>query len=213
MDTMLQIRLIVLGGFIAMYALALGVCIVPGKLMQRREYGRYCAMFSHVVEQLVTTPDILRALISHLSAAEANWKPAPQRFSIAEVVAHLRDTEAQVFRTRVQRMVDEDGPQLDAYDQEAIAAAGGYTGQSAQEALKHFQKHRTDNLTYVKNLSAEIGNRVGIHPELGQITIAQLLNEWAFHDLGHLRQIAELLRAYRFYPNLGAFQKYYAVNP
>jgi hypothetical protein len=65
----------------------------------------------------------------------------------------------------------------------------------------------------VKSLPAEIGNRVGIHPELGRITIAQLLNEWAFHDLGHLRQIAELLRAYRFYPNLGAFQQYYTVNP
>jgi DinB superfamily len=170
-------------------------------------------MFSHVVEQLESTPDILRALMSHVSQAEADWKPAPQRFSIAEVLAHLCDTETQFFRTRVQRMVNEDGPQLATYDQEAIAAAGGYAGRSAQETLQNFHNHRTANLIYLKSLPAEIGDRVGLHPELGPITLAQLLNEWAFHDLGHLRQIAELLRAYRFYPNLGAFQKYYTVNP
>jgi DinB superfamily len=170
-------------------------------------------MISHVVEQLESTPDILRTLLSHVSQAEADWKPAPQRFSIAEVLVHLYDTETQVFRTRVQRMVNEDCPQLATYDQEAIAAAGGYAGQGAQETLQNFHNHRTANLTYLKSLPAEIGDRVGMHPELGPITIAQLLNEWAFHDLGHLRQMAELVRAYRFYPNLGAFQKYYTVNP
>jgi hypothetical protein len=213
MDVTLQIRLLFLGGLMAMGSLALGAGFVLSRLMHQREVWRACAMFSRAVEQLEVTPDVLRALLSPLSAAEADWKPAPQRFSVAEVMAHLCDTETQVFRTRVHRMVEEDGPQLDAYDQEAIAAAGGYAAQSAQETLKNFQQQRTDNLTYLRNLPAEVGNRVGIHPELGQITLAQLLNEWAFHDLGHLRQIAELLRAYRFYPHLGAFQKYYTVNP
>ncbi len=170
-------------------------------------------MFARVVEQLAVTPDILRALMGHLSDAEADWKPAPQRFSITEVMAHLCDTETQVFRARLERMVNEDNPPLDAYDQEAIAAAGGYAGRNVEETLQAFQQHRSDNLIYLRSLPAATGTRLGRHPELGPITIAQLLNEWAFHDLGHLRQMAELLRAYRFYPNLGAFQQYYSVNP
>ncbi len=43
------------------------------------------------------------------------------------------------------------------------------------------------------------------------ITLSHLLNEWAFHDLGHVRQIAEIVRAF-FYPHMGPFQKYYKVN-
>jgi hypothetical protein len=140
-------------------------------------------MFARVVEQLEVTPEILRAMMGQLSDAEANWKPAPQRFSIAEVMAHLCDTETQVFRTRLERMVNEDNPPLDAYDQEAIAAAGGYAGRSVQATWQDFQKHRTANLTYPRSLPAAIGARLGRHPELGPITIAQLLNEWAFHDL------------------------------
>ena len=166
-----------------------------------------------VSEQLEATPIILRALIGPLHAEEAGWKPAPQRFSIAEVMAHLCDVEQQVFRTRLERMVKEDHAPLAFYDQDAIAAAGGYAGRDAHETLQAFHRHRVDNIAYVHGLPAELDSRVGIHPELGPITIAQLLNEWAFHDLGHIRQIAELLRAYRYYPHLGAFQRYYAVNP
>jgi hypothetical protein len=166
-----------------------------------------------VLQQLEATPTILRALVGPLDAEEAGWKPAPRRFSIAEVVAHLCDTEQQVFRARLERMVTEDHPPLAFYDQEAIAAAGGYAGRDAQETLQAFQQRRVDNIAYVNGLPAELDARVGVHPELGPITVAQLLNEWAFHDLGHIRQIAEVLRARRYYPHLGAFQRYYAVNP
>jgi hypothetical protein len=166
-----------------------------------------------ILEQLEVTPDILGAMIGRLRDAEAHWKPAPDRFSIAEVMAHLCEVETQVFRVRLERMLNEDTPQLENYDQEGIAAAGAYAGRDVHESLKDFRKQRADTLAYVKGLPAEIGSRTGIHAELGPVTIAQLMNEWAFHDLGHIRQIAELLRAYRYYPHLGVFQKYYSVHP
>jgi hypothetical protein len=40
-----------------------------------------------------------------------------------------------------------------------------------------------------------------------------MLNEWAFHDLGHVRQIAELARAVKYYPSMGPFQPQYTVKP
>jgi hypothetical protein len=166
-----------------------------------------------VLEQLEATPDILSAMMRTLRDAEARWKPAPDRFSIAEVMAHLCDVETQVFRVRLERMLNEDTPQLAIYDQEGIAAAGAYAGRDVHESLQGFRKQRADTLASVKGLPAEIGSRPGIHAELGSVTIVQLMNEWAFHDLGHIRQIAELLRAYRYYPHLGAFQQYYSVHP
>jgi DinB superfamily len=166
-----------------------------------------------VFNQLGATPDLLRTIIQTLSAEEATWKPAPERFSIAEVMAHVCEVETQVFRTRLARMVNEDRPQLESYDQEAIGMAGGYARRDVHESLTAFRQHRLDNLAYMKTLPAATEARVGLHAELGPITVGQLLNEWAFHDLGHVRQIAELLRAYRYYPKLGGFQKYYMVNP
>jgi len=43
--------------------------------------------------------------------------------------------------------------------------------------------------------------------------VAQLVNEYAFHDLGHIRQIMELYRAHVFYPEMGAYQGYYKISP
>ena len=48
---------------------------------------------------------------------------------------------------------------------------------------------------------------------MGEITIAQLMSLWAFHDLGHLRQIAELVRAAQFWDGIGSLQRYYSVRP
>src|SRR5919197_424414 len=111
-----------------------GTFLAQSRYVSRRYGGvwRYFRMFARVVEQLAVTPDIVRAMMGHLSNAEADWKPAPQRFSITEVMAHLCDTETQVFRARLERMVNEDNPPLDAYDQEAIAAAGGYAGRNVE---------------------------------------------------------------------------------
>jgi hypothetical protein len=55
--------------------------------------------------------------------------------------------------------------------------------------------------------------RSGKHGTIGPITIGQLMNEWAFHDLGHIRQIAELYRSRAFYPSIGPFQQFYTIKP
>jgi hypothetical protein len=62
-------------------------------------------------------------------------------------------------------------------------------------------------------MPAGAGERSGQHEDLGTITVAQLVNEFAFHDLGHTRQILELYRAHVFYPAAGPYQGYYRINP
>jgi hypothetical protein len=48
---------------------------------------------------------------------------------------------------------------------------------------------------------------------MGTITLSQMLHELANHDLGHIRQVAELYRAYCFYPHAGPFRKYSQPKP
>lgn len=165
------------------------------------------------VSQLETTCDLLRAVLDGITDEQTRWKPAPDRWSIAEVLEHLAHVESHGFRIRVERMVLEDNPQLDLYDQVAFAASGQYSGREAEESLAHFEEQREDNTAYLNGLQPSILKRTAQHEKLGAITIGQLLNEWAFHDLGHMRQIAELARVIRYWPNMGSFRDLYEVHP
>jgi hypothetical protein len=170
-------------------------------------------MSLHGVDQLESTPEILRLLMGGLSEQDTKWKPAANRWSIAEVLEHLSHTEGHCFRARVERIVSEDNPAIEPYDQEAFFAAGQYSGRDAEDSFDHFEEQRDLNLEYLRELPAAAADRTGTHPELGVMTVSHLVNEWAFHDLGHIRQIAEIIRALKYYPQMGPIQSEYKVNP
>jgi hypothetical protein len=165
------------------------------------------------LSQLEATPEILRLVMAGLSTEDTLWKPAADRFSIAEALEHLSHTEGHYFRTRVERMVEDDHPALEPYDQDAYFASGQYSGRSAEDSFDHFEEQRELNLEYLGELEDSAANRSGRDPELGEITVSHLLNEWAFHDLGHIRQIAEIVRALKYYPHMGPFRAEYAIHP
>ena len=99
------------------------------------------------------------------------------------------------------------------YDLAGASARGEYSRGSAGENLALFTRTRRSTLAMLTGLPASAGARIGVHSELGSITLAHMLNEWANHDLGHLRQIAELYRAYAFHPHSGPFMKYSTPKP
>jgi hypothetical protein len=165
------------------------------------------------LEVLEQTPIILEKLVSLATEEQLQWKPSMERWSISEVLAHLADVEVAAFRERVERMVQTDMPQLATYDQDEQYKAGRYTGGKAREYLKTFCHERDRSVTWLRYMPESILGRKGQHEKFGQITVGHLLNEWAFHDLGHIRQIAELFRARAFYPAMGPFQNFYTVKP
>lgn len=165
------------------------------------------------VDQLESTPEILRLLMEGLSEEDTNWKPAPNRFSIAETLEHLSHVEGHCFRTRIEKMIEEDNPALEPYDDRALFAAGQFSGRNAEDSFDHFEDQRELNLEYLRELPASALNRTGVHPSLGSFTISNVLHVWAFHDLGHIKQIAELIRALKYYPHMGPFQSEYMINP
>src|SRR5262245_51893441 len=102
--------------------------------------------------QLESTPEILRLLMEGLSEEDANWKPAPNRFSVAETLEHLSHTEGHYYRGRLERMVEDDNPAFEPYDQEAYFASGQYSGRSAEDSFDHFEEQRESNLDYLREL-------------------------------------------------------------
>lgn len=164
------------------------------------------------VSVLEQSPIIIEKILYEATPDELHWKPAPDRWSISEVLAHLVEVET-VFRKRAQLMVEKDSPALESYDQNAAYAAGKYSSGRAQEHLRQFCHERDLSISWLRYVPAKALPRTAQHSELGRITLSDLLHEWAFHDLGHIRQIAELYRARAFYPRMGGFQKYYTVKP
>jgi DinB family protein len=162
---------------------------------------------------LESTPDILDLLLRAAPEDAFAWQPAPDRWSIRDILAHLAEVEYHVMRARARRMVEEDAPVLEPYDQNAAYLAGRYAMQDARTSLERFRREREASVTWLRTLPPAVVEHIGKHQDLGVITFGQLMHEWAFHDVGHLRQIAEVLRAKAFWPQMGAFQRYYNINP
>jgi len=164
------------------------------------------------ISLLGKTPQLLETLLGDLPGELLRWKPQPDRWSISEVLAHLAALE-QVYAERVRRIMAEDSPPLAKYDLDGAKAGQEYARGSADENLGHFTRTRRSSLALLAGLPPSAGVRTAIHSELGAITLAHLLNEWANHDLGHLRQISELYRARAFHPHNGPFMKYSNPQP
>jgi hypothetical protein len=148
------------------------------------------------ISLLEKTPRLLETMLCDLPGELLHWKPAPERWSISEVLAHL----SEVYAECALRMVAEDSPALMKYD-------------LAGEHLALFTRTRRSTLALLVGLPASVGARTGVHSELGSITLSEMLHEWANHDLGHIRQIAGLYRAHAFHPYSGPFMKYSNPQP
>src|SRR6266700_1197008 len=165
------------------------------------------------IDHLAATPELLRLLMGGVSDEDAQWKPAPDRWSIAEVLEHLSHLEGRCFRGRFDRMIAESEPEVEPYDTDQYAAAGAYSNREAEESFAHWEEQRDDNVEFLRGLDSSVLERTARHPILGTITACELLHEWAFHDLGHVRQITELVRARMYYPKLGPFRSESEVHP
>jgi len=162
----------------------------------------------HILER---TPGTLRELLACATPEDLDWQPRPDRWSISMVLAHLTDVEVKGFMSRFLDIVEQDHPFLPAYDQ--LALFRGRNKFDGRAELDRFRALRAETLAWLKAAPPNAAARTGRHEQLGVVSFEQLLNEFAFHDLGHIRQVIELYRAHAFYPKMGVFQSYYNINP
>lgn len=163
------------------------------------------------LELLAATPAILRGLMAETSEEDARWKPAPDRFSIAEVLAHLSHSEGHCYRARVDRFLAEEMPEFEPAD--AQMHLDRYRNADPEEEFGQFEDQRERNVELLRGLPAAAGNRKALHREAGEITLSQMLHEWALHDLGHIRQVAELVRARKYLAGAGPLGNEYRLKP
>ncbi|PWT98415.1 MAG: hypothetical protein C5B51_29420, partial [Terriglobia bacterium] len=89
---------------------------------------------------LEATPEILRLLMTGVTDADARWKPAPERFSIAEVLAHLSHSEGHCYRMRLDRFLSEQRPEFEPDDAQLYLDL--YRDADPEDAFDHFEEQR-----------------------------------------------------------------------
>lgn len=142
---------------------------------------------------LARTPASLSALLEGLPQGLVTATEGDNTWSPYDVVGHLINGERVNWLPRARHILAGETRPFDPFDRTAQFAQS--QGRQLSELLRTFEALRRDNLAALAgmNLTEADFGRVGQHPELGEVTLGQLLATWAVHDLDHLGQIARTL--------------------
>jgi hypothetical protein len=141
---------------------------------------------------LAATPRKIERLFKNASPAKLKKRPAPGKWSAAEIVAHLADAEI-VLGYRVRAILGAPGTPIQAFDQDSWAEAGHYAQRNPRQSLEQLGALREGNLALYKSLTSEQWKHFGIHSERGQESVEHIARMMAGHDLNHLQQIERIL--------------------
>jgi hypothetical protein len=155
---------------------------------------------------------ILRAEFEAAPEGLLRWRPAPEEWCLLEVVGHLIETEERGFAGRVRTILAEERPQFTTWDPATVARERQDGQRDPADLLGEFIERRTASVTLVEALTAADLDRGGDHPEVGVLTVSDLLHEWIHHDANHLRQILDNIQTYTW-PSMGNAQRFTAPNP
>jgi hypothetical protein len=134
----------------------------------------------------------LARLIKGVPTAKLRKRPAPEKWSVSEIVAHLADSEL-VGAYRIRLILGSPGTEIVAYDQDQWLISGHYHKRDPRKSVEQFRVLREANLALLKSLKPEQWKHYGMHSERGQESIEQIVRMFAGHDVNHLRQIEGIL--------------------
>ncbi len=139
------------------------------------------------------TPEQVAALLQGLSDAVLERQPADGGWSIRHVITHLRDAQLLVDY-RIQLMLAEENPSLEAKAVFEWATQAGERPQAAQQIFDTYHLSRRDTLARLERIPLADWWRSGRHQEFGVVTILQQASYFAMHEVTHLPQLEELKR-------------------
>jgi len=149
-----------------------------------------------LLERFRRGPELIATAMTGAAGAELDFSPAPEKWSLRQIVAHVADSEI-VAADRFRRIIAEDKPTLIGYDQDAWAKNLDYARRKTSESIETFRRLRAENYELIKDLPAPAFERTGNHNERGPITLQRQREIRASHAESHARQIRDVREAYK----------------
>ena len=141
---------------------------------------------------LARSPKIFRTLLEHLPQKWVQENEGDNSWSPFDVMGHLIHGEKTDWMVRTNLMLENDAEiRFEPFDR--FAQFDNSKGKSLEALLGEFEQLREANLTLLrsKKLSTADLERTAQHPELGIVTLRNLLSAWVVHDLGHIAQVSQ----------------------
>jgi len=157
------------------------------------------------------TPAMLKAVLSNLDDGWVMSNEGPETFSPYDVIGHLIHGEKTDWVPRA-KMILEFGNTKTFVPWDRFAQYEESKGKSLEQLLDEFKTLRKDNMTWFKSLklSEKDLDKKGMHPELGEVTLRNLLATWVVHDLTHIAQITRVM-AKQYKEEMGPWPEFFRI--
>jgi uncharacterized damage-inducible protein DinB len=165
----------------------------------------------HAREVLGRTPATLNSLLRNLPDEWVLSNEGPDSWSPFDVVGHLVHGEEADWIPRAKIILEHgEGRAFEPFDRFAMFEKS--RGKSLDELLDEFERLRGESLKELDamSLTPEALGKRGLHPELGSVTLGQLLATWVAHDLSHVGQIVRVM-ARQYGEAVGPWRAYLPV--
>jgi hypothetical protein len=161
---------------------------------------------------LERTPRVLDAWLRGLPEVWTKQNEGGETWTPYDVVAHLIVGERTDWLPRTKRILEHgDSVSFDKFDRFAHFKEGfrSSEGKSLENLLDEFTTARAESLRELRGLKLELDKK-GRHPELGVVTLRNLLATWVAHDLTHMSQIIRVM-AHQYREEVGPWVQYLGV--
>lgn len=144
-----------------------------------------------LIEQYSMGFDVVSESLDGFPKDKLGARPFAGKWSACEIIQHLADSE-MISAIRLRRLLAEDNPVIQAYDQEEFARKLRYHERDHESALWALRAARATTVDLLHSMSASDWTRAGTHPEHGKYTPENWLRIYAAHAHNHANQIQRL---------------------
>lgn len=145
-----------------------------------------------MLEHMGRLPGRIARLISDATDDELTRAGIGGEWGAVEHIAHLKDFD-EVSIDRVEQILREDEPELDIFDTDVRAIERDYHAEDPRKTVEEFEALRGMLINRLDGLSDEEWLRTALHPELGSITLEELIRRLDEHDEQHYQALKDVL--------------------
>lgn len=149
-----------------------------------------------IIAELGRNEDIIYNLLKGTIEREFQFTEDKEKWSLLQVICHLRDEEVEDFRERVRSTLDDPMQPLKPIDPVGWITIRKYSDQDFNDVLEDWKSERKQSIIWLKALKNPQWDHAYQHQKFGPMSAKLFLCNWLSHDYHHIRQIITIKRAY-----------------